>query len=67
MEFFLVQTKRSPHKGGPASNGGRGSWNNNGIFNSGTSTVVFDYSDATIAGNTVFNNITITNGNTARY
>ena len=41
--------------------------NNNGIFNSGTSTVSFDYSDATIAGNTVFNNITITNGNTARY
>lgn len=45
--------------GGPASNGGVGSWNNAGTFNPGTSTVIFDYTDATISGETNFNNVTI--------
>lgn len=44
---------------GPAINGGAGSWLNNGTFNAGTGTVVFNHTDGTIAGNTTFNNITI--------
>jgi hypothetical protein len=47
--------------GGPASNGGVGSWNNSGTFNPGTSTVIFDFTDATISGETNFNNVTISN------
>ncbi|MDY0103432.1 MAG: T9SS type A sorting domain-containing protein [Lentimicrobium sp.] len=48
--------------GGPALNGGVGSWNNAGTFNSGTSTVVFDYSAGTYDGTTNFNNLTINSG-----
>ena len=60
--IFTADDKIISIKGGPADNGGRGSWNNNGIFNAGTSSVVFDYSDATISGTTTFNNVTINNG-----
>lgn len=49
-------------------NNGAGAWINNGIYNpgTGTSTVVFTSSDATIAGSTNFNNITINSGATLR-
>lgn len=60
--IFTGDDKIITIKGGPADNGGRGSWNNNGIFNAETSSVVFDYSDATISGTTTFNNVTINNG-----
>lgn len=49
-------------KGGPASNGGAGSWSNHGTFNPGTSTVVFDYTEATCDGTTDFYNVTIPTG-----
>jgi hypothetical protein len=40
--------------------GGAGSWTNSGgIFNAGTSTIVFKNSGATMAGSTDFNNVTI--------
>lgn len=45
--------------GGPAPNGGYGSWNNAGTFNPGTSTVTFDYTDATLDGTTDFYNLSI--------
>lgn len=48
--------------GGPANNGGRGSWNNNGTFDAGTGTVVFNYTDATLAGSTIFNNFIVNSG-----
>ncbi|MBU3661271.1 MAG: T9SS type A sorting domain-containing protein [Flavobacteriales bacterium] len=48
--------------GGPLINGGRGSWLNNGTFTPGTSKVIFDYTDATIAGSTTFNDIVVNNG-----
>ena len=48
--------------GGPAENGGAGTWLNNGTFNAGTSTVVINNADATLAGNTRFHNLTINNG-----
>lgn len=38
---------------------GAGAWQNNGTFNPGTSTVTFNNIDATIAGSTTFNNLTI--------
>lgn len=49
-------------------NNGAGAWINNGIYNpgSGTSTVIFTSPDATIAGSTNFNNITINSGATLR-
>lgn len=62
---FSAADKVITIKGGPAVNGGRGSWNNNGTFNADTSTVVFDYTDATISGTTVFANITVTSSNKA--
>ena len=42
-------------------NGGAGAWMNNGVFNagSGTSRVIFTSPDATVAGSTTFNNVTI--------
>ena len=45
-------------------NNGAGSWINNGIFNpgAGTSNVIFTNLDATIAGVTNFNNLTINSG-----
>jgi trimeric autotransporter adhesin len=45
-------------------NNGAGSWINNGTFNpgTGTSTVIFTSIDATIAGSTNFNNLTINSG-----
>lgn len=45
-------------------NNGAGAWINNGTFNpgTGTSTVIFTNTDATIAGSTNFNNITINSG-----
>lgn len=46
-------------KGGPADNGGVGTWINNGTFNAGTSTVIFDNDEATLAGATNFHNVTI--------
>ncbi|WP_193810748.1 T9SS type A sorting domain-containing protein [Kaistella flava (ex Peng et al. 2021)] len=44
--------------------GGAGAWQNNGTFNPGTGTskVTFKNADATIAGNTSFNNLTIAAG-----
>ena len=51
--------------GGPAINGGRGTWINSGNFDAGTGTVVFDYTDATISGTTIFNNLTINSGKKA--
>lgn len=49
-------------------NNGAGAWINNGVFNpgTGTNTVVFTNADATIAGNTTFNNITINSGASLR-
>lgn len=49
-------------------NNGPGAWINNGIFNpgTGTSTVIFTNADATMAGNTNFNNITINTGASLR-
>ncbi|MDD4970437.1 MAG: autotransporter-associated beta strand repeat-containing protein [Paludibacter sp.] len=44
--------------------GSSGAWLNSGTFNSGTSTVVFTNSDATMAGQTNFNNVTIDTGAT---
>ncbi len=45
-------------------NRGAGAWINNGIYNagSGTSRVIFTNLDATIAGETSFNNVTINSG-----
>ena len=45
-------------------NGGAGAWINNGIYNAGTGTsiVTFTSLDATIAGATTFNNITVATG-----
>lgn len=47
--------------GGPAINGGAGTWIDNGNFNAGNGTVIFNHDDATIAGNTTFNNLTVNN------
>ncbi|HEX9979608.1 MAG TPA: T9SS sorting signal type C domain-containing protein [Flavobacterium sp.] len=47
-------------------NGGAGAWINNGAFTPGSSTVTFTNADATIAGTTNFNNITINSGATLR-
>jgi hypothetical protein len=49
-------------------NNGAGAWINNGIYNpgAGTSTVIFTSADATMAGSTIFNNITINSGATLR-
>ncbi len=41
---------------------GAGAWQNNGIFNPGNGTVIFNNLDATISGNTTFNNLTIAAG-----
>ncbi len=45
-------------------NGGAGAWINNGTYNPGTgnSAVIFTSPDATIAGSTNFNNITVNSG-----
>lgn len=54
--------------GGVASDGGKGSWINNGTFNPGTSTVTFGYTraanaeTATIAGTSGFFNLTVASG-----
>lgn len=45
---------------------GAGAWQNNGTLNPGTSEVVFISPDATIAGATTFNNITIATGASLR-
>ena len=45
--------------GPPAING---YWINNGTFNPGTSTVIFNHADATIAGTTNFYNVTVNTG-----
>lgn len=39
-----------------------GAWQNNGTFNPGTGTVIFNNLDATISGSTTFNNLTIEKG-----
>ncbi|KEY18799.1 T9SS sorting signal type C domain-containing protein [Kaistella antarctica] len=39
--------------------GGSGAWQNAGVFNSETGTVIFNNAQATIAGSTTFNNLTI--------
>jgi hypothetical protein len=56
-----------------AITGSTGAWINNGTFNAGTSTVTFNtaavngvVTDATIAGSTNFNNLTIASGTTLR-
>ena len=41
---------------------GAGAWQNNGTFNPGNGTVIFNNIDATVAGSTTFNNITIPSG-----
>ena len=41
---------------------GAGAWQNNGTFNPGTGTVIFNNLDATISGTTTFNNLTIASG-----
>lgn len=41
---------------------GAGAWQNNGTFNPGNGTVIFNSFDATISGNTTFNNLTIATG-----
>lgn len=41
---------------------GAGAWQNNGTFNPGNGTVIFNNLDATISGNTTFNNLTIATG-----
>lgn len=53
--------------------GSNGAWINNGTFNPGIGTVVFNttavnsvVNDATIAGSTTFNNITVASGSTLR-
>jgi hypothetical protein len=50
--------------GGPQSNGGLGSWVNQGTFNPGTSTVVFDNVSATLSGENKFYNLTVNSGKT---
>jgi hypothetical protein len=50
--------------GGPAINGGRGSWINSGEFEPGTSTIIFTHPAATLSGNTKFHKLTIANGST---
>jgi hypothetical protein len=49
-------------------NGGAGAWINNGTYNpgTGTSAVIFTSADATIAGITDFNNLTINSGASLR-
>jgi hypothetical protein len=49
-------------------NNGAGAWINNGTFNpgTGTSAVIFTHADATIAGSTTFNNLTINSGSNLR-
>ncbi|QBZ96583.1 T9SS sorting signal type C domain-containing protein [Flavobacterium sangjuense] len=49
-------------------NNGAGAWINNGTYNpgTGTSNVIFTNADATMAGSTNFNNITINSGATLR-
>ncbi|WP_333666949.1 beta strand repeat-containing protein, partial [Flavobacterium sp.] len=49
-------------------NNGAGAWINNGTYNpgGGTSAVIFTSADATMAGSTIFNNITINSGATLR-
>ncbi len=42
--------------------GGNGAWYNLGTFNSGTSTVIFTAADATLSGETNFNNMTLNSG-----
>ena len=41
---------------------GAGAWQNNGTFNPGNGTVLFNNLDATISGTTAFNNLTIATG-----
>ncbi len=48
--------------GGPQSNGGLGSWVNQGTFNPGTSTVIFDNSNATLSGENKFYNLSVNTG-----
>ncbi|HEY0040639.1 MAG TPA: hypothetical protein VGB71_08255, partial [Flavisolibacter sp.] len=43
-------------------NKGAGAWINYGTFNPGNSTVIFTNADATIAGSTTFNNVTVNSG-----
>ncbi len=41
---------------------GAGAWQNNGTFNPGNGTVIFNNPDATISGTTTFNNLTVPTG-----
>lgn len=43
-----------------------GYWINNGTFNPGTSTVIFNHADATVAGTTNFYNVTVNSGMSLR-
>jgi hypothetical protein len=43
-------------------NNGAGAWINSGTFNAGTSTIIFTNADATVAGVTNFNNVTVNSG-----
>jgi len=48
--------------GGPQNNGGTGTWVNNGTFDPGTSEIIINNDDATMAGNTRFYDLTINSG-----
>jgi hypothetical protein len=49
-------------KGGPLNNNGVGTWIGQGNFIPGTSTVIFDYDEATISGQSKFHKLQIANG-----
>uniref|UniRef100_UPI004049054D T9SS type A sorting domain-containing protein n=1 Tax=Flavobacterium sp. TaxID=239 RepID=UPI004049054D len=50
--------------GGPSDSNSLNSWNNEGTFNRSTSTIRFNSTDATIAGNTDFYNLRVETGKT---
>lgn len=59
-KFTLKEGKTLTINGGPAVNGGAGSWNNQGIFVSeDNSTVLFNYANATISGSGDFYNLQV--------
>ncbi|MBS4039543.1 MAG: hypothetical protein KGZ81_02975 [Flavobacteriales bacterium] len=62
-KFTLKEGKTLTINGGPAVNGGAGSWNNQGTFIAeNDSKVVFTYSGATLAGKGDFHHMEVANG-----